>query len=367
MEFDAIACAAAAFTDGCRRFFQPSYMATTLIALGANLGDRRAHLQRALRLLDRPPELRVVARSRWFHTAPIGGPADQSEFVNAAAVVETSLSPQQLLAVLRKTEAELGRQRRQRWAARCVDLDLLLFDDLILKTPELELPHPRMAFRRFVLEPAADVASELRHPVIGWTIGQLLQHLNTALNYVAVTGVPGVGKTRLAQDVAAATASRFVADPVVDAERQGPSAESGPAERVLAERNRWQRRWELLAQHDKPGGGSAVLSDFWLGQSLAYSRLWPDERQRDDFAAQCRLDTFRVGNSVAEDGAPVWPAHPKLLVLLDLQHVPPRWEPVRTELRRLVFQPGHGPMLELDATRPDWAFVELGAALDAMR
>jgi 2-amino-4-hydroxy-6-hydroxymethyldihydropteridine diphosphokinase len=173
-------------------------MATTLIALGANLGDRRSNLQRALALLDRPPELRVIARSRWFSTAPIGGPAGQAEFVNAAARIETTLSPLQLLAVLREVEAELGRQRRQRWAARRVDLDLLLFDDLVLKTPELELPHPRMAFRRFVLEPAADVAADLMHPVIGWTVGQLLDHLNTAPNYVALTGVPGLGKTALA-------------------------------------------------------------------------------------------------------------------------------------------------------------------------
>ena len=153
-------------------------MATTLIALGANLGDRRGNLQRAIALLARPPAQRVVAHSRWFSTAPIGGPAGQAEFVNAAARVETSLSPLELLAVLRDIEAELGRQQRERWAARCVDLDLLLFDDLILKTPELELPHPRMAFRRFVLEPAADVAADLLHPVIGWTIGQLLTHLN---------------------------------------------------------------------------------------------------------------------------------------------------------------------------------------------
>ncbi|MCU0981496.1 MAG: 2-amino-4-hydroxy-6-hydroxymethyldihydropteridine diphosphokinase, partial [Pirellulaceae bacterium] len=93
-------------------------MATTLIALGANLGDRRGNLQRAIALLDRPPAQRVVAHSRWFSTAPIGGPAGQTEFVNAAARVETSLSPLELLAVLRDIEAELGRQRRERWAAR---------------------------------------------------------------------------------------------------------------------------------------------------------------------------------------------------------------------------------------------------------
>ena len=221
-------------------------MATTLIALGANLGDRQGNLQRAIALLDRPPVQRVVAHSRWFSTAAIGGPAGQAEFVNAAARVETSLSPLELLAVLREIEAELGRQRRERWAARCVDLDLLLFDDLILKTPELELPHPRMAFRRFVLEPAADVAADLLHPVIGWTMGQLLTHLNGAPNYLAITGLPGVGKTELAQAAAAATSSVFVADPA--AERS--PLETTAAQALAAERARWRQRSDCFAASD---------------------------------------------------------------------------------------------------------------------
>lgn len=339
-------------------------MATTLIALGANLGDRRGNLQRAIALLDRPPTQRVVAHSRWFSTAPIGGPAGQAEFVNAAARVETSLSPLELLAVLREIEAELGRQRRERWAARCVDLDLLLFDDLILKTPELELPHPRMAFRRFVLEPAADVAADLLHPVIGWTIGQLLTHLNRAPNYLAVTGLPGVGKTGLAQAVASATASVFVADPKPAADPEpaadpDPVAELSPLEtttvQALAdERLRWRQRSELLARQRWTTDSPVVISDFWLGQSLAYSRRWQDDQQRVAFAAECR-------NADAEV------AQPKLLVLLDKPTVPESGKAVRAELRNLVYQRGRGPMLELDASRPDWALVELRAAVEAMR
>jgi 2-amino-4-hydroxy-6-hydroxymethyldihydropteridine diphosphokinase len=327
-------------------------MATTLIALGANLGDRQGNLQRAIAMLDRPPTQRVVAHSRWFSTAPIGGPAGQAEFVNAAARVETSLSPLQLLAAVREIEAELGRQRRERWAARCVDLDLLLFDDLILKTPELELPHPRMAFRRFVLEPAADVAADLLHPVIGWTIGQLLTHLNGAPNYLAVTGLPGVGKTGMAQAAAAATASIFVADP-------GPAAarlplETAAAQALAEEQSRWRQRSELLCRERWTTESPVIISDFWLRQSLAYSRLWQDEQQRLEFAAECRsMDTELV--------------QPKLLVLLDKPTVPESWKTVRTELRNLVYQCGRGPMLELDASRPDWALIELRAAVEAMR
>jgi 2-amino-4-hydroxy-6-hydroxymethyldihydropteridine diphosphokinase len=325
-------------------------MATTLIALGANLGDRRGNLQRAIALLDHPPSVRVVTRSRWFSTAPVGGPAGQEEFVNAAARVETTLSPPQLLAVLREVESRLGRQRRERWAARCVDLDLLLFDDLILKTAELELPHPRMAFRRFVLEPAADVAADLLHPVIGWTIGQLLSHLNSAASYVAVTGVPGAGKTALARQAAAATSSRFLADPVTAL----ASPETSSDQPLAAEQSRRRQRAEILSRRRWPTEKPTAVSDFWLGQSLAYSRLWQDDQQQAEFAAESRTGDAQV-------------VQPKLLVLLDTPTAPEPWEAVRAELRRLVFQRGRGPMLELDASQPDWAAVELCAAIEALR
>jgi len=336
-------------------------MTTTLIALGANLGDRQGNLQRALELLDRTPGLRVSAHSRWFSTAPIGGPAGQAEFVNAAARVESTLSPLETLAVLHDVEAELGRQRRQRWAARCVDLDLLLFGDLVLKTPDLELPHPRMAFRRFVLEPAAEVAADLIHPVIGWTIGQLLSHLNSAPNYLAVTGVPGVGKTELARNVAAVTAIRFVAD----SDAGLPAPETAPVQPLAAERARWRRRAELLARQNWTAETPVIVSDFWLDQSLAYSQLWPDERQRAEFAAECRMDVIPGHGPRTTDGASR-PVQPKLLVLLEAPQISERWKSIRAELRRLVFQRGNGPMLELDASRPDAALVELRAAVEAM-
>src|SRR5262249_50809739 len=100
---------------------------------------------------------------------------------------------------LAEIELELGRRREQHWGPRMIDLDLLLYDDLVLDTPTLTVPHPRMAFRRFVLEPAADVAPDMSHPTIGWSIRELLDHLNLAKPYVALMGVPGSGKTLLAE------------------------------------------------------------------------------------------------------------------------------------------------------------------------
>ena len=103
--------------------------------------------------------------------------------------------PQALLAEFQKVEADLGRQRNEHWGPRTIDLDLLLYDDLTLADPDLVVPHPRMAWRRFVLEPAAEVAPEMLHPGTGWTIARLLDHLNQTPWYLAIAGPIGVGKS----------------------------------------------------------------------------------------------------------------------------------------------------------------------------
>ncbi len=162
-------------------------MATALIGLGANLGDRAAALETAIELLRAEPEIRVEAVSSFRTSKPAGGPEGQAEFLNAAARLETSLSPEGLLAMLLEIEAQIGRVRAERWGPRVIDLDLLLFDQLELKTPALELPHPRMCYRRFVLEPAAEIAAEMVWPVSGWRVEKLLSNLSTSARYIAVS------------------------------------------------------------------------------------------------------------------------------------------------------------------------------------
>ncbi len=172
-------------------------MPRSLVALGANLGDPRRSLARAVELLGAERQIASVRCSRWHETTPIGGEPGQPPFLNAVACLDTTLSASQLHAVLQVIERALGRQRGQRWAARSLDLDLLLYDDQVIDTPALVVPHPRMAFRRFVLEPAAEVAQDMVHPTIGWTVRQLLDHLNTAPNYVALLGPPTSGQCGL--------------------------------------------------------------------------------------------------------------------------------------------------------------------------
>ncbi len=153
-------------------------MSSCLIGLGSNLGDRRATLDLAVEHLDRHPQMVFRRRSRWYETAPDGGPTGQPTYLNGAAVVETSLGPQSVLEVLQQIESDLGRRRSVRWGPRTVDLDLLLYDRVVLDdAPSLVLPHPRMAQRRFVLEPAAEVAGSMVHPTTGLTISRLLDRL----------------------------------------------------------------------------------------------------------------------------------------------------------------------------------------------
>jgi 2-amino-4-hydroxy-6-hydroxymethyldihydropteridine diphosphokinase len=147
------------------------------IAFGSNLGDRRDTLEAAIASLADAPGVSVQKVSSFHETEPVGGPAGQGLFLNAAAVLETTLDPFGLLRVLREIEERFGRTRTVHWGARTLDLDLLLFDDRIIDTPELTIPHPRLTERRFVLEPLAEVAPDAVDPVTKRTIVDLLANV----------------------------------------------------------------------------------------------------------------------------------------------------------------------------------------------
>jgi 2-amino-4-hydroxy-6-hydroxymethyldihydropteridine diphosphokinase len=149
-----------------------------IIGLGSNLGDRRGALDGAIAALSATPGVRVRRVSSYRETEPVGGPAGQGSYLNAAAALETTLDPLELLHVLRAIEARFGRVRTVRWGERTLDLDLLLFDDRIIETPELTVPHPRLRERRFVLEPLAEVAPAVVEPRSGRTVSELLRDLN---------------------------------------------------------------------------------------------------------------------------------------------------------------------------------------------
>lgn len=154
-------------------------MPHALIALGSNLGDRAAHLEHARDALTELPQTKLLAFSDIYETAPVG-PAGQGAYLNAAASLDTALEPGTLLSHLRAIEQSAGRVRHERWGSRTLDLDLLLYDDCVMQTDDLTVPHPRMTERWFVLKPLADIAPDVVHPVACKTIAQLLDELDAS-------------------------------------------------------------------------------------------------------------------------------------------------------------------------------------------
>jgi 2-amino-4-hydroxy-6-hydroxymethyldihydropteridine diphosphokinase len=157
------------------------------IALGSNLGDSLGIVRAALDHLDAVPEVAVIKVSHWYRTKPVteaiagsldreiteASSATQPDYINGCALLRTSLMPNSLLGVLLATEAHFGRERRDRWGARTLDLDILLYEDFILDTPNLTIPHPRMCDRAFVLLPLAEIVPDWIHPINGSAIAKL--------------------------------------------------------------------------------------------------------------------------------------------------------------------------------------------------
>ncbi|MBI4342314.1 MAG: 2-amino-4-hydroxy-6-hydroxymethyldihydropteridine diphosphokinase [Candidatus Omnitrophica bacterium] len=149
-------------------------MSRVFIGLGSNLGDRLHHLSTAVRLLGTIPGIRVRELAPIIETKPVGGPA-QDPYLNTVVELDTDLEPLALLDRCQAIERQLGRlPSAQRWVARSIDLDLLLYADQVIAGPRLAIPHPRLHERWFVLEPLAQLAPQLLHPTLHRTMAELL-------------------------------------------------------------------------------------------------------------------------------------------------------------------------------------------------
>jgi 2-amino-4-hydroxy-6-hydroxymethyldihydropteridine diphosphokinase len=157
------------------------------VGVGSNLGDRWAHLGAAARALRAAPGVAVVRASRVWDTEPVGPP--QPRYLNAVLELETSRTPEALLALLQAVERAAGRKRGVRWGARTLDLDLLLVGNRVVHGAGLRIPHPGLGRRRFVLAPLAELAPDLVVPEAGFTVAELLERA-PPLSIVSVGGYP---------------------------------------------------------------------------------------------------------------------------------------------------------------------------------
>lgn len=270
-------------------------MRRSLIALGSNLGDRAAQLDAVVAQLRTRDDLRVLAQSRWYPTRPVGGPSGQGEFLNGALLIETTLSPRELWQRLLDLERTLGRKREQRWGARTVDLDLLLYDDVVSLDAELELPHPRMGFRRFVLVPACEIAADMVHPMIGWPLRRILNYLEQTPPAIVVQGDSTSDAAVLCQRVADELHGILVDDP----SPQGAVRPIGSAVRDAREAiESSSRRWAAWRTAVAAAAGRWVVAPFWPSGDATW-----------ELGERPRLLVVVVGSGAGRNEVDAWQEH----------------------------------------------------------
>ena len=351
-------------------------MAGCLIALGANLGDAEQTLQAVLAHLARLPQVRQLVASRIYTTAPIGGPPGQPPFANAAARFETDLSPLAVLALLQSLEHQWGRERVTFWGPRTLDLDLLLYDEQRIDSPILTVPHPRMAMRRFVLEPAVEIAPLLRHPTSGLPLQQLWDHVNSAPLYVALSSACWFAKMH----VATTTVERLMQQKVVATTTTmrgmtvwGPPPVSDPEHSFVEHYCDLLPRLAEDLQSLLAGAPACwLISGFWPAEVRLGGELWFTGEARN--VALAAYD--RAFATVPAPRLIAFLETPNDLLLLnpDLASQDERYRDQaqrlasqRDALTQLIEKTRGTPVLRLSAARPEAAIEEVSAAVLAMR
>lgn len=348
-------------------------MSFCVIGLGSNVGERQRTLDQAVEILARHSQITLRRRSTLRQTSAAGGPSGQAPFLNAAIAIETTLSPHALLAVLLQTENSLGRQRIERWGPRTLDLDLLLFDELVLESPDLVVPHPRLAWRRFALDPAAEVAGSKVHPTIGWTLDRLRSHLQDRRNYVAIAGAAQERRVALASQIAQSTAAQWIADPATSGVSDAIFADSSVRAFEIGLKSLEERAAALSTQAALWDSPQAVwISDFWFDQCLAWASVWCPKSRLRQLEDRWSALAGRIES-------------PKLTVLVDAstESLAGRWgspdlahgpvlahdivEQYREAVERCLRRPTVGPVMRLVDCSPRHAVDEVAAAMVAMQ
>jgi 2-amino-4-hydroxy-6-hydroxymethyldihydropteridine diphosphokinase len=333
-------------------------VATALISLGSNLGDRAATLTSALAALEATPDVYVVQASRFYETTPVGGPGFQEPFLNGAALLETKLEPEALLDVLQRVENEHGRMREEHWGPRTLDLDLLTYEDLVLHTPRLTLPHPRLSYRKFVLEGVVEIAPQLRHPLLARRYAELLDHLDAARNYVAFVGPNGIGGVDFRSQFAAEAADCGGAKLAEATPRDVPAfAEliaSPPSPTSVVPIKFIRARITAIQESLVEAGEKWIVDDGWLLAEIGElaQRIGDDDGKLFDAA------------SISE-GEDLLHITPKLVAVLRTRSETPAT--AVDVLQRLLPEVPLPPIIDLEISDRERALTEFAAALDAAR
>lgn len=268
-------------------------MTACFVSLGSNLGDRVGHLQAAVARLGAVPRTVVLRVSEFIETAPVGGPRDQPPFLNAVAMLDSTLSPTEMLSAMQSTEQSLGRVRHETWGPRSIDLDLLLWGGERIQEPGLTVPHPHLHYRRFVLEPLAQIAPDARHPD-GWTAATRLAELDRRPRYLAITGPMGVGKTTLARRLALRLSATLIEERF-DSDLLGRFYGGDRSSGGEIQSDFLESRSSLLARRDcEERQTDWIVSDFWFAHSLAYAQVTLGPQQYAEHAAAVAARTADV-------------------------------------------------------------------------
>lgn len=320
-------------------------MARCLISFGANIGQPAETIRHAAQQLQShlAGSMTGFQLSRLFRTPAVGGPSGQPPFVNAVAALELDQrSAWDVWHIVRKIEESLGRVRQERWEARRIDLDVLLFDQQRIWTQHFKLPHPRMVMRRFILEPALDVAAQWQEPVSGMTVRQLTQSLRQGTASIALVTNDLTRAQKLLEKAAAKSQAAWLTPTIVGCRELFDQASA-----VRAEVETPTTRWLGLVS-------TTALQKFSTRECAS---------SMNSIANPCAMLTpaprivFALADSTARVGA-AWE---------DLHRPLARWLGLcSTECSQDITWPLAGPRYLLSTDDPNWAVHEIVAALEAM-
>jgi len=257
------------------------------IGLGSNLGDRRKYIEDAIKMLSETGGVEVCGVSDIIETKPLGR-KEQPDYLNAAVEIQTTLDARELHTKLIEIENKLGRERKGKWEARTIDLDLLLFGEQVVNFPELKIPHPQMHFRSFMLKGLFQLNPKLIHPVMNVSVKELASRLNgrdfileaNRSQLISVAGLIGVGKTTLARKLAENFGCKLLLEPY-DKNPFLPEVYAGRKELALDSQMFFLKYRVDQLSGDSLEEGKITVSDYIFEQERIYARRLLDEKQLD--------------------------------------------------------------------------------------